>query len=108
MKTFKNIRFTPCNDVQGVKGKITINGQVVSIISGLHTQGTKIDSPSVRDHVWFEVAIWESNDPSKWTTKKWISGAMGVEFPIKAFMNRRQINKLLKRIDSWSFSNRIL
>lgn len=107
MKTFKNIKFKPCKDIQGVRGQIEINGQVVSIISGMFTQGSKIDSPLVSDHWSFEVAVWESNDSSKWTTKKWISGATGIEFPIKSFMNRRQINKLLKRIDSWKFSNSI-
>jgi len=98
MKTFKNIEFKPCNDIQGVRGKIEINGQVVSIISGMFTQGSKIDSPLVRDHWSFEIAVWESNDPFKWTTKNWVRGAMGIERPIKHGMNRRQINTLLKKI----------
>lgn len=100
MKTFKNIEFKPCNDVDGVRGQIKINGQVVSIISGVWTQGTKIASRLVKDHWLFEVAVWDANDPSKWTTKKWVRDAQGIQCPIKGNMNRRQINALLKKIQS--------
>ena len=100
MKTFKNIEFKPCNDVDGVRGQIEINGQVVSIISGVRTQGTKIDSRLVKDHWLFEVAVWDANDSSKWTTRKWVRDAQGIQFPIKADMGRRQINTLLKKIQS--------
>ena len=98
MKTFKDIEFKPCNNIQGVRGQIEINGQVVSVISGMLTQGSKIDSSLVSDHLSFELAIWESNDPSKWTTKNWVRGAIGIQCPIKEGMNRRQINRLLKKI----------
>ena len=100
MKTFKNIEFEPCNNIEGVRGQIEINGQVVSIISGMHTQGSKIDSPSVRHHMSFEVAVWEANNPSKWTTKKWVRDARGIECPVKGHMTRRQINNLLKKIQA--------
>ena len=98
MKTFKNIQFKPCNDVDGVRGQIEINGQVVSIISGVRTQS--IGSRLVKDHWSFEVSVWNANDSSKWTTKKWVRDAQGIQFPIKADMNRRQINTLLKKIQS--------
>ena len=100
MKTFKHIAFNPCDKVQGVKAQIEIKGQVVSIISGLWTQGSKIDSPLVGDHWSFEVAVWEAKDPSKWTTKKWVRDAIGIQCPIKGGMNRRQINALMKRIQN--------
>ena len=58
MKTFKNIEFKPCNDVDGVRGQIEINGQVVSIISGVRTQS--IGSRLVKNHWSFEVAVWET------------------------------------------------
>lgn len=100
MKTFKNIQFKPCNNIEGVRGQIEINGQVVSIISGMNSQGTRIDSSLVKDHWLFEVAIWEANNPSKWTTKKWVRDAIGIQCPVKGDMNRRQINTLLKNIQA--------
>lgn len=100
MKTFKNIQFKPCNNIEGVRGQIEINGQVVSIISGMGTQGSKIDSPLVAEHWSFEVAVWEADNTSKWTTKKWVRDAIGIQCPVKGHMTRRQINNLLKKIQA--------
>ena len=100
MKTFKNIEFKPCEKGEVIRGRITINGHVVSVISGLFTQGTPTSSPLVHKHTLFEVAVWPVDNPHNWNTKKWIRDAKGTQCAVKGGMNRRQINTLLKKIQS--------
>jgi len=100
MKTFKDIVFKPCKDIEGIRGQIEINGQVVSVISGMWTRGTWTTSPLVHKHDLFEVAVWPVGQPDLWNTKKWHRKAQGIQCPVVGDLNRRAINRLMKKIQA--------
>lgn len=100
MKTFKHIVFKPSKDIEGIRGQIEINGQVLSVISGMWTKGTWTSSPLVHKHDLFEVAVWPVNDCHNWTTRKWHRNAQGIQCPVIADLDRRAINRLMKKIQA--------
>lgn len=98
MKTFKHIVFKPCKRVEGIRGQITVNGHVVSVISGMWTKGTWTSSPLVHKHDIFEVAVWPIGNPENWNTKKWHREAQGIQSPVVGELNRRAVNRILRKI----------
>lgn len=98
MKTFKHIVFKPCKDIEGIRGQITVNGHVVSVISGMWTRGTWTTSPLVHKHDLFEVAVWPVGDEHNWNTKKWHRKADGFITPVVGDLDRRAVNRILRKI----------